>query len=142
MKGADEVLAVARIDSRLPADAGIDLGEKRGRDLDQAHAPAQARGAESSEVADHAAAERNDDVPPLDARLDQRVANTSEFGVALRGFAGRADDRRRAQSGSMEARAEPVEIERRDAGVGYDRAMDTGRDPCDLGPRRVEDTRP
>ena len=55
--------------------------------LDQPHAPAQRRGAKSGEVADYAAAERNDDVSPLDARLDQRVGNASEFGVALRGLA-------------------------------------------------------
>ena len=71
MKGADEVLAVPRIDPRLAADARIDLGQERGRDLDQSHAAAQTRGAESGEIADDPAAKRNDDVSTLDARLDQ-----------------------------------------------------------------------
>ena len=85
MKGADEILSVPRIDPRLAADAGIDLGEQRRRDLDQAHAPAQGCGAKSGEIADDAAAERDDDVSPLDARLDQRVADASELGIGLRG---------------------------------------------------------
>ena len=54
MEGADEVLSMRRIDSRLAADAGIDLGEQRRRDLHQTHAPAQRRGAESGKIADHA----------------------------------------------------------------------------------------
>src|SRR5271156_5391195 len=119
MKGADEVLPVPGIDPRLAADAGVDLRKKRGRDLDETDAPAQSRGAESREIADYAAAECDDNVPPLDSRLDQRIRNTSEFGIALRSFAGRANDRRRAQARSTQACGQPLEIKRRHAGVRH-----------------------
>ena len=41
VEGADQVLAERRIDRRLAADAGIDLGEQGRRDLHEAHAAPQ-----------------------------------------------------------------------------------------------------
>ncbi len=111
VEGADEVLAERRVDRRLAADAGIDLGEQGRRDLDEAHAAPQARRAEAGEIADDAAAERDDEVAPLDPRLDQRVADPREFGVGLGRFARRADDDRGRQPGRLEA----LQQRRRDA---------------------------
>src|SRR5271157_880923 len=138
MKGANEVLPVARIDPRLAADAGVDLRKKRSRNLDEPHASAQSRCAKPGEVADYAAPERNDDVSTFDSRFDQRVGNASEFGVALRGLAGRANDRSRAQSRLMQAFGQPLKIERGDAGVGHHGAIDARSDLCDLDSRLVD----
>ena len=77
----------------LPPTLELTWASRRGRDLDEAHAAPQRRGAEAGEIADDAAAERDDEVAPLDPRLDQRVADPREFGVGLGRLARRADDR-------------------------------------------------
>ena len=92
---ADQVLAVRRVDAGLAADAGIDLRQERGGNLNEAHAAAQRGGAKAGQVADHPAAEGDDDVAPFDARLDQRIRNARELRVGFRRLAGRADDRGR-----------------------------------------------
>ena len=81
MEGADEVLAVARIDAGLAADRGIDLGQERRRHLHEAHAAPHDRGGETGEIADDAAAERHDEIAALDARIEDRVANPRQRGV-------------------------------------------------------------
>ena len=70
MERADQVLAVGRVDAGLAADRGIDLGQQRRRDLDEAHAPPHDRRREAGEVADHAAAERHHEVAALHAGGD------------------------------------------------------------------------
>ena len=94
--------------------------------------------AEAGEIADDAAAERDDDVAPLDAGRDQRVRHAREFRVGFCGFARRTDDRRRGEAGATEARVSPVEIERRDVRVGHDRASRAGRDGGDFRPGVVD----
>ena len=59
---ADVVLAGAEVDRHLAADGGVDLGEQRRRHLDEPDAAQKGRGDVAGEVADHAAAERHDDV--------------------------------------------------------------------------------
>ena len=78
MKGADQVLAVPRIDRGLAADRGIDLRQQRGRYLHVVETAADDRGGEAGEIADHAAAERHHEVAALDARGDQRLADGFE----------------------------------------------------------------
>ena len=108
MKGADEVLSMPRIDSRLAADAEIDLGEQRRWDLDETHAPAQRRGAKSSKIADHAPAKRNDDVRRL-MRASISASATRALGIGL-GPSPATDDRRGAQAGSTQAGGEATEM--------------------------------
>jgi hypothetical protein len=48
------------IDGGLAADARVHLGEQRGRHLDEGHAALEGRGGEAGEIADDAAAERDD----------------------------------------------------------------------------------
>ena len=143
MKGADEVLSMPRIDSRLAAHAGIDLGEQRRRDLHQAHAPAQRRGAKSGKIADDPAAKGNDNVSPLDARLDQRIGDAGELGIRLGALAGRADDRCGAQTRSIQAcrRADRDRAARPCASVTTAQ-LAPRRDPGDFGPRLVENAWP
>ena len=54
----------------------------------------QRRG-KAGEIADHAAAERDDEIAALDARRDDRLADLLEVAKLLRAFAGRHDDARR-----------------------------------------------
>jgi len=132
VEGADEILAQRRIDRRLAADAGIDLGEQGRRDLDEAHAAPQRRGAEASEIADDAAAERDDEVAPLDPRLDQRIADPREFGIGLGRLARRADDDRGLQPGGLETVQQRLEMQLGHVGVGDDRAARAGRERRDM----------
>ena len=79
MEGADQILAVLRIDAGLAADRGIDLRQQRGRHLDEIEAAPHARRREAREIADHAAAERDDEIVALDPRRDQRLADVFEY---------------------------------------------------------------
>ena len=74
MEGADQILAMGGIDAGLAADGRIDLGQKRGRDLDEIDAAAEDRCGKAREIADHAAAEGDDAVAPFDAGSQQVVA--------------------------------------------------------------------
>ena len=58
--GAGVVLALRQVDPGLAAVGGVDLGDQRGRHLDDRHAALVEVGAEAGEVADDAAAERDD----------------------------------------------------------------------------------
>ena len=60
MVGAGVVLALGQVDAGLAAVGGVDLGDQRGRHLDDRHAALVEVGAEAGEVADDAAAERDD----------------------------------------------------------------------------------
>ena len=78
VKRAEQILAVRRIDPGLAADRGIDLRQQRGRHLHEIDAAAQDRGGKAGEIADHAAAERDDQIVALDLRRDQRFADLLE----------------------------------------------------------------
>ena len=68
MVGADVVLGRRQVDSGLAADRGVDLGDERRRHLDDGNASLVDGGAEAGEVADDAAAERDQGVVAADAR--------------------------------------------------------------------------
>ena len=78
MKGAEQVLAMRRVDAGLAADRGIDLRQQRGRHLHEIDAAADDRCGKAGEIADHAAAERDDEIVALDLRRDQRFADLLE----------------------------------------------------------------
>ena len=86
MKGADQVLALRRVDSGLAADRGIHLRQQRGRHLHEIEAAADDRGGKTGEVADHAAAERDHEIVALDLGLDQFLADKFDAFVTLRGL--------------------------------------------------------
>ena len=98
MEGADQVLAVRRIDAGLAADRGIDLRQQRGRHLHEVEAAPHARRGEAGEIADHAAAERDDQIAALDARRDDRLAHASRsVAKLLEPSPARHDDRARSR---------------------------------------------
>src|SRR3546814_18687403 len=83
-----------RTDTLLPYTTlfrSVDLGEEGGRDLDEMAATINDRRGETDEVADHAAAEGDDMVAPLDAERQQPVDQGGEGSPALAVFAGRQD---------------------------------------------------
>ena len=120
MEGADQVLARDRVDRGLAADRAVDLGEQRGRYLDEAAAALQDRGGEPDQVADHPAAQRDDMVAAFDAESEQEVAHRLQLRPALRGLA-----RRKYQC----LAGDPCRVERsldgskmrRDVGIAHDR---------------------
>ena len=89
MEGADQVLALGRVDPGLAADRAVDLGEQRRRDLHEADAAAHHRRGEAGEVADHPAAEGDDEVVAADLLGDQPFDGALEPGPALGRLAGR-----------------------------------------------------
>ena len=78
MEGADQVLALRRIDAGLAADRGIDLRQQRRRHLHVIEPAPHARRGKAGEIADHAAAERDDEIAALDARRDDLLAHLLE----------------------------------------------------------------
>jgi hypothetical protein len=92
MEGADEVLAMARIDAGLAADRAVDLGEQGGRDLHIRNAAQQDRRAESGKVADHAATEGDDRCRALDPGCQQDIEQPLKLRHTFGGFAGRQHD--------------------------------------------------
>ena len=127
MEGADQVLALRRVDAGLAADRGIDLGEQRGRHLHHAHAAPQDAGGEAGEIADHAAAERNDAVAPLDAELEQALAQRASTGKLLLASPGAHHRLAEKQPMLLEARFERGEIKRRDIVIAHDGAARAGQ---------------
>ena len=83
MERADQILALRRVDAGLAADGGIDLRKQRRRDLHEAHAAAEDARGKAGKVADHAAAERDDGVAALNAKLQQSLAEPGEHWEAL-----------------------------------------------------------
>ena len=82
---------------------------------------------------------RDDEVAPLDVRLDQRVADAREFGIGLRRFARRADDDADVFSpAASRLGRKRLEMQRRDRRVGDDGAMRAGRERRDMGAGGVD----
>ncbi len=121
MEGADQVLAVGGVDAGLAADGGIDLREQRGRHLHEAHAAADDRGGKAGEVADDAAAERDDEIAALDLRGEDRVADAGRAGhrISRSRPAGTAIVAARNPRPSREAES-ALGVERPDGAVGDD----------------------
>ena len=80
---ADQVLALRVVHRGLAADRGVDLRQQRGGHLHDREAAQQRGGREAAEVADDAAAERDERRPALDARLEQAIVDEREPGEAL-----------------------------------------------------------
>src|SRR5690606_7623228 len=120
VEGADQVLALRRVDAGLAADAAVDLGEQAGGDLDEADAAAQDRGREAREVADHAATEGDETIAPLELQSQQRLAEAAELGEALGRLAGWHHDGTRVATDGCERRLERGQVMGRDILVGDD----------------------
>ena len=108
MEGADEILAVDRVDRGLAADRAVDLRQERGRNLDIRNAAQQGRGGEAGEIADHAAAQRDERCAALDAQAKKILGELLEMPEILGLLARRQHDRRVRDAGRVEPGLEPL----------------------------------
>src|SRR6056297_4314571 len=99
VEGADQILALRRVDPGLAADGGIDLGEQARRHLNEADAAPHDRGGESGEITHHTAAERDHEIPALDARIENGAADMLQRREGFRSFTGADADGRHPQAG-------------------------------------------
>ena len=129
MERADQVLAVARVDAGLAADRRVDLRQQRRRHLHEIDAAPHHRGGEAREIADHAAAQRNDQVAALDTRREHRVADLLEMREALGALARRHDDRRGAET--LQRGLGGGEMMLRHRRVGHDQGFRARTEPGD-----------
>ena len=84
VEGADHVLAARMVDRGLAADRRVDLREQRGRHLHESDAALVDRGGEAGQVADHAAAQGDDQAVAPAARGEQGVEHLLHALPALR----------------------------------------------------------
>ena len=105
MEVADEVLAGGKVDARLAADGAVDHREQRGRELVEIDAALIGGGREAGEVADDAAAEREDRAVAGHAVGGEEIPHAREFGGRLRGLAvgGGGEHRHQAREFRREA---------------------------------------
>jgi hypothetical protein len=92
VEGANQVLAVGRVDPGLAADRTIDLGQQRCRHLDEIDAAAKHRRGEARQVADHTAAEGDDQIVALDLQFQQPLDHLGQPGHRLGRLARRQHD--------------------------------------------------
>ncbi len=92
-ESADQVLALLMVDRRLAADRRIDLGQDGCRDLDEVDTAHIDGAGKARQVADDAAAERDDDVLAVEAGLQHGVQHELQAVIGFRLFAGRHDNR-------------------------------------------------
>ena len=82
--------------------------------MHETHAAPQAGGGEAGEVADDPAAQRDQEIAALHARVERRLAELFEMGVILGRLAGRQHDVAVADARRVEARLQRREPARRD----------------------------
>ena len=126
VKGADHVLAKRMIDAGLAPNRRIDLRQQGGWHLHKIDATLIDRRRKTRHVADHAAADRHQQRPAIEARLEQRIEDQVERVEGLVGLAGRHDhfdERRRMRREQLPDRGP---MQRRDVGVGHDRHLPPG----------------
>ena len=75
MEGTDHVLIGTEIDPRLSADRAVDLRKKRRRNLNETDASHIRRRREARHIPDDTTTECDEDIIPVEARLDRRRIN-------------------------------------------------------------------
>jgi hypothetical protein len=130
---ADQVLARGGVDRRLAADARIDLGEQRGRQLDEAAAALEDRRGKADEVADHPAAERQHVIAALDFLGQQPVDHKLEHGPRLGAFARLEHQPARLEPGPGQRAFDRVLPVSGDVAVGHHRHAPLAQQGAALG---------
>ncbi len=137
MKRAHEVLAGRRVDARLAPDRRVDHREEARGHLHVGNAAHVGRGNESREVADHAAAERDDGAVATKSGGEQLVAERGPRFTRLGPLAGRNREHDRACLAERVANA--LGVQRADVAVRDDRvAMRRRRLPRDVADSREQ----
>src|SRR6185369_5505882 len=118
VEGADQVFSLGMVDAGLSTYAGVDLGQKRGGNLDEGDAAQVTGGGKAGHVADHAAAQRHDEGAAVQGGVDQRVVDQVQGGGVLEGLAVRKRHREHTVAGRRQRGAYPFVIEGGYGGVG------------------------
>lgn len=111
VEGADEILAVPRVDPRLAAHRTVYLGQQSGGDLDEACAALGDRGSKASQIAHDAATEGDNVLAPLDIAIEQGFDDGLQATEALRRFAGLHNDGLTFDARAIQPGLDPVEME-------------------------------
>jgi hypothetical protein len=119
VEGADEVLAMTRVDAGLAADRGIDLRQQGRRDLDEIDAAQQGGGGKARQVPDHAAAQRDQRGLTVGPLVEQRVHQVAEGAELLAALACRHGNGARLEAGVGERGHHTSAIKRRHGFVGH-----------------------
>ena len=98
VEGAEQILAVPGVDARFAADGTVNLGQKCGRDMDEVKAAQHDCGGESRDVADDAAAQRDQGRGALNTGVEKTVCQVLQVRQVLGGLAGRQHDANVLQS--------------------------------------------
>ena len=114
---ANQVLAERVVDTDLPANRAVHLGEERGRHVHQRDAAQVARRRETGQIANDAAAERNERRRTIRVGTDERVVDPRHGRELFEPFAVGNDDRL-GISGS----GKPLAVETPDQRARHDEA--------------------
>ena len=93
MERAEEVLPLGQVDAGLAADRRIDLGDERGRNLDERHAAQVRRREEPGRVAQRAASDRHQWLGPFDTQRSELAGRVLDHREPLGLFALRQEHR-------------------------------------------------
>ena len=132
---ADHVLRARQIDADLAADAAVDLGQQRRGDLEEADAPGVGGRDEPGQIADHAAADGDDDRLAVGAEFEEPFPESGGHLDRLARFArldGHEIDRKPL---ARQALGDADGVGFLDVGVGDDHGV---RDLAQRGERRAD----
>lgn len=117
---AHKVFAVSGVDRRLAANRTVHLCEERGRNLDVRQAAQQEARGDAGDIANHAPAERDDDGRPLDARIQQGLAQPLQGRKVLGLLTRRQHDVCGLDARPCKRRLQPLQAEGGNGGIGDD----------------------
>ena len=131
VKRADQILPLRGIDRRLAAHRGIDLGQQGGRDLHEIDPAHVERRRQPREVADHPAAQRHDQIAPVQPEGQHPVDHPLQFGKGFGCLARRHGQQSGANPGGLQRRQHRRAVQGGDGLVGDDHRSSLGqrRDP-------------
>ncbi len=102
VEGADHVLGPRQIHRDLAADGAVDHRQQRRRDHEERQAAGVGRSDEACEIADDAAADRDDQRPPIGRQIEERLVQLSRHGERFLSLAGRPKRDARAEADGAE----------------------------------------
>jgi hypothetical protein len=126
MECADQIFGPRMVDGSLAAQRRVDLRDHRGRNLHQRYAAHVSRGGEAGQIADHAAADREDGAAPIQFRADDRIIDPLQRGERFALLASRDLQGPRGKARRLERGGHALAIERRNVGVGDDQRTSSG----------------
>ena len=121
VEGADEVLALRRVDRRLASDGAVHLRKQRRGDLHIVYASQQDGRGKSRKVADHTAAERENAAAPVQSGVQQPIQQVFQMAEGLGCLPRRQHNGCEFDARGIEPRGQPAEMVRGHVMVRDDR---------------------